>query len=168
MDSQTPCSSCRRPQSVQKCGICQADLCKKCLKFLDASTFAFWGKVPPDVSHTYYCEPCFEEKVQPVLESYEEILARAREVFFFFITQRKTIPILKKSKESIRVADCPDRDETILRLGFMAAEQGANAVVEAEVLSEKIRNGGHQTSRWKGTGVVAWVDAERLERHLRR
>lgn len=158
------CLACRRPKANVSCGICQEPLCKSCALFLDASSFSFMKKIPEDLSHTYYCPSCHDAQVAPALESYNEVMERAREAYFFFVTQRKPIPIIKKSKEKVFVSSCDDRDETILRLAFLAVEQGYNAVVQAEVDSQKVRNEGYEKSVWKGEGFPAEVDAARLER----
>jgi len=159
------CISCQRPKATLNCGICQEPVCKSCAEFLDASSFSFLQKVAEELTHTYYCPACHNAQVAPALESYEKVMDRARETYFFFTTQKRPLPILKKSKESIRVATCDDRNETILRLAFMAAEQGYNAVIQAEVTSEKVRNGGYVKSVWRGVGIPAQVDAEKLEKH---
>lgn len=122
----------------------------------------------PELKHSYYCASCHADQVEPELESYREILARAKEVFFFFETRKNPIQVMRKSSEAVQVTDCVDRDETILRLGFMAASQGFNAIVDAVVTDEKVRNHGYQKTRWRGRGWPATVDAARLERHFLR
>jgi hypothetical protein len=128
------------------------------------ATFSFYAVVPDELRHSYYCSSCQATVFAPALERYQELMERAREAYFFFCTQRKAVPVLKREREPLRVDRCPDRDETILRLAFKAVELGSNAVIEAEVVSEKVRNEGYQKSAWKGVGFAAVVDAERLER----
>lgn len=92
-------------------------------------------------------------------------MERAKSVYFFFTTQKMNLlPLLGKAKEGISVKNCADRNETILRLAFLAAQLNYNAVILAEVKSEKIRNEGYQKSSWSGVGVPANVDAERIEK----
>jgi hypothetical protein len=158
------CISCRRPKAVLSCEVCHEALCKSCAQFLEATTFSFYKEVPEVLTHTYYCSACHSEHVEPALESYQEIMERARSVYFFFNTQRKLVPIIKRSKESVRVESCVDRNETILRLAFLAAQQGFNGIVDAEVNSKKIRNEGYEKSEWQGVGFPAEVDAKRMER----
>lgn len=166
--SDSVCISCRRPKAVFKCGVCEEPLCKDCDQFLDAGTFSFLKTQPAELGHTHYCPSCHAGTVEPALESYEEVMERAKTVYFFFTTQKRPPPIVKKSKEKVQVAECADRDETILRLAFFAAEQGYNGIVEAEVTSEKVRNEGYQKMRWRGVGLPVTVDAEKLERESRR
>ncbi|MCM2323953.1 MAG: hypothetical protein NDJ90_11895, partial [Oligoflexia bacterium] len=146
------------------CESCGEPVCKACVFFLEPDTFSFLRQLPAELKHSRYCPSCQAAHIAPALEAYEEKLERAREVYFFFVTQRKAIPLLRRSKEKLSVEDCGDRDETILRLAFQAVELGCNAVIEAEVLSEKVRNAGYQTSRWHGTGFPAEVDVARMER----
>lgn len=161
---ESTCISCRRPKSVHECGLCHEPLCKNCAQFLDESTFSFMKKLPDELSHSYYCYPCYDAHVEPTFELYRQHMQQAQESYIFFTTQKKPVPIIKKSKEKVSVESCEDRDETILRLAFLSAEQGYNAVVQVEVTSEKIRNEGYEKSKWRGVGFPAQVDAAKLER----
>lgn len=161
------CSHCRKPKATLSCGVCQEDLCKTCAEFLDAATFSFLPEIPASLGHTYYCPTCFSSEVEPKRAEYDEIMERAREVYIFFTTQRKPLPILMSSKQRVRVLTCEDRDETILRLAFLAAQQGYNGVIQTEVKSEKIRNQAYEKTAWSGSGLPANLDAQKLERHQR-
>ena len=86
---------------------------------------------------------------------------------FDFKTQKKEVPLIKKSKETKKVTDCMDRDETILRLAFMAAQLDFNALIDTDVKAEKHRNHGHHKHSWSGTGVPAFVNEEILEKQFR-
>jgi hypothetical protein len=133
--------------------------------FLEEGTFAFLPELKPELTHSYYCQGCHATQVEPELEAYRETLERAREVFFFFDTRKQAMPVQRKATAMAVVEDCADRDETILRLGFIAASQGFNAIVEGNVAAEKVRNHGWQKTRWRGRGWPAQVDAEKLDRH---
>ena len=127
-------------------------------------SFAYLAEIPEELTHLQYCYPCYSVKVEPALESYKQTMELARNVYFFFSTQRRPPPIVKKSRDKIKVSQCMDRDETILRLGFQAASQGYNAVVEAEVVSVKLRNEAYQKSVWSGVGYPAKVDGAKIDR----
>lgn len=156
------CRSCRSPKATLACELCHDPLCKACDRFLDADTFSFLNEKPAELSHSHYCPACHQTQIEPALESYDETMERARNTFIFYTTQRKPAPVLRKSKEPVRVASCPDRDETILRLAFRAAEQGFNAVIETDLVSQKIRDAGYQKTAWSGTGIPAEIDETRL------
>ncbi|MEO7165141.1 MAG: hypothetical protein ABI041_19645 [Bdellovibrionia bacterium] len=127
-------------------------------------TFAFLTEIPEELTHLSYCYPCYSTTVEPALETYNQTMELAKNVYFFFTTQKRTPPVIKRSREKIKVADCMDRDETILRLGFQAASQGFNAVVEADVTSVKVRNKSYQKSVWSGVGFPATVDGAKVDR----
>ncbi len=157
------CTSCGKPKAVLQCEVCQDDLCKKCDQILPADTFSFLPVIPEALSHLHYCGNCYDTLVAPELDSYQEAVNLARQSFVFFTSQRKEIPLIKRSREVLRVEDCDDRDETILRLAFLAAKNGHNAIIETEVAAQKIRMGAYQTSRWSGTAVGAQVDGRKVQ-----
>lgn len=125
--------------------------------------FSLMESIPADLNHTVYCRFCYDGKIEPQVLKYDETLARAKEVFIFFKTQKKEIPLVKKTKEIMKVEKCGDRDETILRLAFMSALKNFNAVIETDVNYAKIRNEGYQTTNWSGTGIAAQVDEAKLD-----
>jgi hypothetical protein len=148
------------------CEACDEYVCKNCTQILDDTAFSFLEKRPDAVSHSHYCSSCFDSKVVPELEIYNEIMERAKNVFVFFTTQRKTIPTIRRSKHAVHVKKCHDREETILRLAFFAAQENFNALTDVELTSQKIRNEAYQTSSWQGSGVPAEVDADKVERWM--
>jgi hypothetical protein len=166
--SVTSCVCCQKAKTQSECAICEGAVCKKCLKILNPDSFAFLEEVAEELSHTHYCDACFDQVVQPQLDAYQEVMERAQNVFVFFITQRKEVPFTKRTKDFFKIEQCQDRDETILRMAFRSAQLGHNALVDVEVKAEKVRNGAYQTSVWSGTGNAASVDEEKLERQVRR
>lgn len=161
--SDQECISCRKPKANFECGLCNEDVCKKCAQHVSNEAFAFLTEVPAELSHATYCGNCFDETVGPALDSYAETLEAAKGVFVFFKTQRKEIPLIKKEREIFKIDSCIDRDETILRLAFLSAQKGCNGLIECEVSAEKIRDGAYQTSKWRGEGVAAKVDAVKID-----
>lgn len=162
--SEKTCAACRRPKANIQCEACEDWNCKSCAELLDQDAFSFLTKVPPELKHTRYCQHCWQMHVEPARDDYQQKMEEAKGVFIFFTTQKRLIPVLSKEKEQIRVDNCTDRDETILRLAFQAVEAGCNAVVEAEVVSAKVRNAGWQKTAWRGSGFAAKVDGEKIER----
>ncbi|MBS1958253.1 MAG: hypothetical protein JST80_02155 [Bdellovibrionales bacterium] len=158
------CINCRKPKVTRTCEACDEPVCKNCLQVLDVATFAFLKNIPDELKFTNYCSGCYDVTVAPKLDEYGEILDRAKQAFVFFKTQRKEIPLIRKSREIYRVPECHDRDETILRLAFLAAQDGYNAVIDTEALSVKVRHHAYQTSKWSGSGVGAMVDGSKIER----
>ncbi|HAR41684.1 MAG TPA: hypothetical protein DCS07_03505 [Bdellovibrionales bacterium] len=147
------------------CGLCQEPVCKDCETFIEPSSFSFLKKTPEVLTHTHYCQSCYENSAKAALDAYNETMERAHDIYFFFNTQKRPPPIIKKARLSETVENCGDRDETILRLAFFAAQDGYNAIIEADITSTKVRNGKHQTTIWRGTGTPAQVDSVKLEKH---
>ena len=162
----TQCKECGKSKANLQCEICEASLCKKCTQFLPQNTFSFLETLPSELSHQTYCGACHDEYVSPELRTYEEIMARAKNVIIFYKTQKKDIPLIHKSKEVCKIKNHPDRDEVILRLAFFAAKLNFNAMIEVEVTSERIQNKSrsYQFNRWDGIGIAAQIDEEKLAR----
>ncbi len=160
--SEKICVSCSKPKANRTCSLCQAELCKSCTQFLDEGSFSFRKTVSEDLSHSTYCHPCFDETVAPALADYDEVMERAKKIYVFYKTQRKPIPLLKRAKERVDVKNCPDKNETLLRLAFFAAEESYNAIVDVDVFSEKMRNKGFEKSNYQGSCVPAQIDASKM------
>jgi hypothetical protein len=116
--------------------------------------------VPEDLAHPSYCGPCYDEKVAPALASYASAMEQARELGVFYKNERN-LPAHRPLNKMVKVENCPDRKETLLRLAFFAAEQSCNALVNVELISKKVRNAGYQKTIWSGTGFPAHVFVKR-------
>lgn len=152
------CSSCRESKSANKlsyqCGICQSQLCKRCTVFSSASSFSFLKKIPDELQHQEYCNACYQNTIVPARETYDATMERAKKIFIFEKSMR-LIPLISSSKQKLSVEECADRDETILRLAFQAAQLSFNAVIKLELVCKKVRINGYQTSSWSATGFPA-------------
>lgn len=157
------CGSCLKPSATLECGHCKDSVCKKCANFVEADQFSFMGQVPEELSHQVYCHRCYEEKVAPALTRHEEAMERAKNFPVFFTTQSKETRLIKRKEQPLTVQDCTDRDETLLRLAFLAAQGGFNALIGVELTSKKIKDGTYQTQVWSGTGIPVNADPKRLK-----
>ena len=163
------CTVCAKPKATLTCEICQDDLCKYCAQFLDDSSFSFLATVPAELKHTTYCGPCFEKIVAPELAKYNAMMEKAKNINVYEKTQGKETRLIKRWADPVKVIGCGDREETLLRLAFFAAQLNYNAIIDVNITGEKIRNGTYQTQIWKGEGIPANVHADRLiqDRSLR-
>jgi len=130
--------------------------CKACTQFLEPDSFSFLEKVPEHLRHGTYCRACYEEKVAPELAAYAEAMERAKHIYIFY-KKHEYLRIIRRSRKILSVRDCKDRKDVLLRLAFLAAQQSFNALVDVELIPEKVRNFGYQTSNWTGTGFPAEV-----------
>jgi hypothetical protein len=152
------CHSCLKAQSSFRCGVCQCELCKKCTKFVQENEFSFMPKISQDLTHSIYCGQCYDQIVAPALEAYAKDMERAKNIFIFSKAQSKETRLMKRSTPPYQVKDCPDREETILRLAFLAAKDNFNAIIDVDVVADKICKGKYQTSNWRGTAIPAQVN----------
>ena len=157
------CPRCSAPRVSNACGICTTVVCKECIEFVDGVTFSYMSVVPDELKHTHYCMQCYNTTVAPALANYRSIMSRAKKVFIIDKPQRRPLPVTKQFKKAIQVKDCPDREETVLRLAFRAAELGYNAVLKTNVIYKKVRNAGYQKMIWEATGFPADLDPVKLE-----
>jgi hypothetical protein len=158
------CTLCRKPKGTLTCGSCQSAVCKSCSQTLRAGSFAFLENVPADLTHRTYCGACYDEKVAPALDSYVQAVERAKDVIVYLKNQGEETRLIKRSEKALRVVDCADRNETLLRLAFLAAQANFNALVDVDISSRKVRNEGYQTTTWNGAGVPIRLDADTLKK----
>lgn len=164
METSTGCITCHKTKAPLQCGLCQSALCKNCTQFVDEESFSFLKTVPPELSHTTYCAPCFDATVAPELESYADAMERAKDIFIFYKTEGKETRLIKRKEEPYVIAECLDKNETLLRLAFFAVKDHFNALVDVEIKSEKVRSGSYQTLKWSGSAVPFQVDERKQTR----
>lgn len=115
-------------------------------------------KVSEELTHWAYCPQCFDEKVRPAQQTYDDIMSRAKNVFVFYKTQSKETRAIKRKEAVMQVANCHDKEETLLRLAFLAAFENFNTLVDVEISSKKIITDGYQSSVYVGVGVPTRLD----------
>lgn len=160
----TICAQCRLPKAPYQCECCQSSICKNCLQTLKKDSFAFLGNIPKDLSFRNYCNSCYDEKVSPALFEYQNNLAKARNVNVFFKTQSEETRLMRRAEKPLKVSDCNDKNETLLRLAFLAAQANFNTLIDVVLTAEKVRMQAYQTTKWSGSGVPLNYDEAKLNR----
>ena len=89
-------------------------------------------------------------------------MRRARKVIVYVKNQGEETRLMRRQARPIKVTDCRDRDETLLRLAFFAADAGFNALLDVSIAARKVRNEGYQTMRWDGVAIPTTLDPDRL------
>ncbi len=110
-----------------------------------------------------FCNSCFESDIAPTLNEYDEVMERAKQVFVFFEKQSKETRLIRRSEKKFNVGG-DDQTDIVMKLAFLAAKSGFNAVVDIAVKGEKRRDGSYKLMTWTGTGTAAHVDAARHNR----
>ena len=155
---------CGKSTSGLECGLCKAALCKSCTVFLDADYFSFLPKVPQELTHCAYCNDCFTAQIQAQVDEYDQKLERAKNILVYEKKQSKETRLFKRLEEPVNVTNCSDRQETLLRLGFLAAELNYNAIIDVHIEAKKISNGSYQTTVFSGSGIPTKVDTSKIIR----
>lgn len=163
---ETNCIQCNSNKARLTCGVCQSYVCKSCVRFANEDDLAYLDTKPEYFSHGVFCPSCFEREIEPIVANYNEILARAEQVNIFYKTQSKESRFIRRIEKPIRVKNCVDRDETVMKLAFIAATQGFNIIVDVETISEKVQINKYQTSNWNGSGIPSHIDEEKLKRRF--
>jgi hypothetical protein len=156
------CPFCEKNKVTLSCGICTSPLCKNCTHFLEADSFSFLPKIPAELSHSAYCGNCFEEKVSSSLQAYQDTMEKARNISVFMKKQGKETRLIRRIEATVRVEKCADYDEALLRLAFFAAQGNHNALVDVDLISQKVRMGSYQSLIWSGSAVPADVQAHQI------
>lgn len=145
------CISCHEPKATLTCGLCEKPVCKKCAVTLAKDAFYFVRPKPFEAKH--YCGGCFDERVAGPLSEYEGTFRRAKQVLVFLKSKSEETRLMSRSEKPIKVEDCSDEPEVFLRLAYIVAEKGLNAIIDVATKAQKVRNAGYQTTRWSGTGI---------------
>ena len=156
------CCSCHKPKVNFQCALCESGLCKGCTQFMDENSFSFLKKVPTELAHSIYCPKCFDDKVADTLQNYKETMEKAKEVIIFFKNEGKKTRLLPRKEEPYQVIDCLDKEETILRLAFFAAQANFNSIIDVDLTYSKVIHGSHKYLKWKGTAVPCQLDSKTL------
>lgn len=162
------CSVCRAPKARLKCGLCEAahqvetHLCKTCAHLINQDAFALMPEIPAGLAHSVYCPTCYSTSVAEPHRQYLEILERAKNVNVFEKDQKKETRFFSRKQKPVRVEACADREETLLRLAFMAAQGGFNGIIDVDIVPKKVRNGSRQTTSWSGSGIPCSFEERRL------
>lgn len=120
---------------------------------MEEGSFSYDPSVPESLTKGVYCPACYDGTVAPALFVYDELMEKARQVSVYFKTQSKETRLMKRKQAPISVGDCPDREEALMRLAFLAAKGGFGTLIDVDLTADKVRQGAYQTSSWRGSGV---------------
>jgi hypothetical protein len=158
------CTVCHSPKGVFVCGHCQEPVCKKCKQAFAKDRFAFLDPIPLELTHKAYCVNCYNRHIEPALEKYENTVARAKAVMVFHKGLGEETRLMSRTEKLLRIEGCLDKNEALLRLAFLAASAGFNALLDVDVSAEKLRNAGYQTTKWHASGVPTTLDPKKYEK----
>ena len=157
------CATCASNKTTLRCGLCEEAACKTCAHLFDEDAFSFLPKVPDELAKGIYCHSCYVSQIEPHVEAYEKTMAAARKIDIYTIDQGKETRLIPRVKDIKYVIDnCADEKEMILRFAFFAVLDGYTTLVDVDILSEKVRDGTFQTTRYFGSAVPANAKPEHI------
>ena len=156
------CCVCQKSKAGLTCGLCKETVCKSCTEFLDSDNFAFLTKKPEHLETGAFCLTCFNNTVSVELSEYDAKVEKAKNILVFDNTQGKETRLFKRLEPAIKIEQCDDKNETVLRLAFMATELGFNAIIDLDLRSKKVKDGKHQHLIWSATAIPTNVDESKL------
>lgn len=158
------CSSCQKPKGNLTCELCSEAICKVCAQFTDEETFSFLEPLPEILKHHTFCPHCYDDKIAPEVANYNDLMERAKNIVVFYKTQAKENVYIRRTQETVRIKDCPDKAEALLRLAFQAVQGDFNCLVDVEIYSEKILDKRYQKAVWHGYGKPVRTDLAKIKR----
>lgn len=156
------CHSCQKLKAPLVCGLCGCQVCKSCAQFVEEDRFSFLLSIPEELKHTTYCPDCFNQTVFPQMAEYDQLIEKSKNVLVYEKNQGKETRLMRRVTAPVKVTDCTDRNETLLRLAFLAAKAGYNGIIDVDIKSEKVRLGAYQTTKFSGSGVPANINPDRV------
>lgn len=148
------CSSCLRVTHTLTCDLCQNPCCKSCTVFVDEDLFEMPAMLPKNLQDKAMCALCYQSDAAHIIDNYNEILERAKSVNVYDMLQTHETYKMNRHEKAVIVQECNDREETLMRLAFLAAQRGFNTLVDVNIQSKKISQGGtYKKLVWSGKGI---------------
>lgn len=169
MTEKSTCIHCHLPRAKNlHCGLCEEAICADCVINNDPDRTKYWRvDRPEELSHLNFCPRCYDERIVPLYEQYDALLAAADDTHYFPKAYRGLVPVLKKGRLEISVQNSPDRMEALTQLQFDAVQQGFNGLLQVDLVGEKTRDSGprgYQKTLWRATALPVSIDRDKLDR----
>jgi len=123
-------------------------------------------KIPSYYEQGAFCQACYDQKIAPELNEYNDLVEKARNIDLFYKTQSKESRFIRRTEKALKVHDCEDKETAVLKLAFLAARAGFNILVDVETEFDKIRMHGWQTSKCHASAIPAHVEPHQLQRRF--
>ncbi len=148
------CQSCLSNITTLKCDLCQNSCCKDCTIFIDEDVFELVSMLPAKIYDKGLCSNCFNTEASPIIEEYKEILEKAKLVNVYDTDQTQETYKMPRHEKPLFIPECDDREETLLRLAFLAAQRGFNTLVDVDLQATKSKQPGtYKKHVWSGRGI---------------
>ncbi len=110
--------------------------------------------LPDDLKNKTFCTNCYNQGVGERITEYFDVVEKAKKVNVFSKIQSKETRRIKRTQPPVKVDDCNDREEALLKLAFLAAEKGFDTLVDVDLKSKKVGEGKtYKKLVWSGVGI---------------
>lgn len=120
---------------------------------MDDTEFDFSAVLPETLKDGIFCPACFHAHAEPVLDQYREHLEKARQVNTYDISQGNETSRIRRIEKPIKVENCGDKKEALMKLAFLAAQKGFDTLVDVDIQQEKVGTGTYKKLIWHGKAV---------------
>lgn len=152
--SLTTCEICLSKKTAIKCHLCSKASCKLCVQFVDENAFELQDLLPENVRDKAFCPNCYDEHINEQLKEFLKTMELAKNVNVYEKDQGAETRFMRRIQKPIKILECDDRKETLLRLAYLAAKQGFDTIVDVELVSKKVKQGGsYKKIVWSGSAV---------------
>ena len=136
-----------------KCDDCDCLSCKHCSFIIDGEVFELVSLLPDSIKDKAFCPNCYNDKYGAIFEEQLEILERAKDVNVYSKIQTKETRLIRRIHKPIHIKECEGREETLLRLAFLAAKEGYDTLVDVDLTTQKIGTKSYIRLLWNGVAV---------------
>lgn len=148
------CVLCEKNKTALRCDACSDVSCKDCVHFIDEDHFEMIALLSEDLKNKTFCNNCYNQGINDQIIGYFELFERAKKVDVFTKVQTKETRRIKRVATPVGVVGCADKEEALLRLAFLTAEQGFDTIVDVELKSKKVGEGkSYKKLVWDGAGI---------------
>ncbi len=148
------CVLCHKNKTALRCDSCGEASCKKCVEFIDEDLLELIALLPEELKNKTFCLNCYNQGISEQVSDYLELVEKAKKVSVFSKIQSKETRRIKRIVDPVKVLDCEDRNETLMRLAILAVEKGFDTIVDVEIRSKKVGEGkAYKKLVWDGLGV---------------
>lgn len=156
------CSQCGKKNAHIICGGCNVSLCKNCSEFLEESDFALLSENPLKTDLKAFCQICYQTHVIPALHDYQNLVEQAKSVQVFLKKQSKETRLIPRIEKPLKVENCKDESDVMMRLAIQAVQKNMNALIDLECFGKKVKDGSYTTTIYSGQAVPAEYTDKRV------
>lgn len=155
MSTSSSCVICNNPKANITCRECDSSVCKSCIEFVGDALFEYDEYTDETSPVGHYCSSCYTTTIVPRLDVYNEIVERAKEVSVFSTEKSQESRLIKRTDVKLKIDECEDKEDLIMKLAYMAAKAGYNSIVDMDLVYTKTRDGSFKLANWSGTATAA-------------